>query len=82
MPRHDPADADLAICGALKNFREEAGLSQRELANLIGTQQSAISDLEQGTIPSIPLIRRICKALGLRVVFRIEKWEATRVREF
>ena len=45
--------------------REEAGLSQRELAERIGTTQSAIARLESGgVLPTIATLARIADALG------------------
>lgn len=82
MPRHDPAEEDLRICNVLKDLRIGKGLTQKELAERIGTKQSAISDLEQGTMPSIPTLRRVCKGLGVKLIIQIEQWELTKVYEF
>lgn len=47
-------------------LRIEYGLSQKDLAELIGTKQSAISRLENGTYnPSIDFLNRIARALKL-----------------
>ncbi len=50
-------------------LRKEAGLTQKELADLIGTDQAVISRLEdvdyQGH--SLTMLRRIAAALGKRV---------------
>ncbi|UNC93537.1 helix-turn-helix transcriptional regulator [Candidatus Contubernalis alkaliaceticus] len=49
----------------LIKFRIEQGLSQKELAEKIGTKQSAISRLESGEYnPSIELLSKIAHALG------------------
>jgi len=46
-------------------LRLEKGLSQKELANLMGTKQSAISRLENGTYnPSVEFLNRIAHTLG------------------
>jgi transcriptional regulator with XRE-family HTH domain len=48
--------------------RERRGLSQRQLAELVGTTQSAIARLEGGHIsPSLPTLDRIAAALGVEV---------------
>lgn len=46
-------------------LRDEAGLTQTQLANLIGTTQSVISRLENGdTIPTVQTLYKIANALG------------------
>lgn len=46
-------------------LRISQGLSQKELAEIVGTQQSAISRLESGEYnPSIEFLSRIAHALG------------------
>ena len=53
-------------------LREPHGLSQRALAKLIDSSQSAIGRLEDATYcgHSIPVLRRIAAALGEQVVVR------------
>ncbi len=46
-------------------LRIEKGLSQKDLAALMGTKQSAISRLENGTYnPSVEFLNRIAHTLG------------------
>ena len=46
-------------------LRIEKGLSQKELADLMGTKQSAISRLENGSYnPSVEFLNRIAHTLG------------------
>ena len=61
-----PADADQLIFGyRLKKARLEAELTQSELSERTGVDQSDISKLEKGTLnPSIGLLRRVAKGLG------------------
>ena len=48
--------------------RLEKGLTQEELARLAGTSQANISKLEHGAMnPSMALIQRIAKGLGVHV---------------
>jgi len=48
--------------------REQRGLSQRQLAQMIGTQQSCISDLETGrSAPVITTFIRVMDALEFDV---------------
>jgi transcriptional regulator with XRE-family HTH domain len=64
-------NADLAI--KLYEVRTEAGLSQAQLADRIGTSQSVISRLEDADYDghSLSLLKKIAEALGknLRVEF-------------
>ena len=49
----------------LKALREEAKLSQEELAEIVGTRQATISKLERNLTQRVdlPLIDALCKAL-------------------
>lgn len=50
----------------VKRYREAAGLSQRDLAGMIGTDQSMIAAVELGTkTPSLHVTVAIAKALGI-----------------
>lgn len=55
----------LHVVNRLKKAREDAGLSQSELARLVGVPQATISALENGRIknPSHQLVVRLCRAL-------------------
>jgi len=57
-------NADVAM--KVYEARTEAGLSQKKLAELVGTQQSVISRIEDAEYEghSLKLLRRIAKALG------------------
>jgi transcriptional regulator with XRE-family HTH domain len=49
--------------------RREAGLTQRELAERIGTTQAAISKIETGrTMPTLALLERVALATGRPIV--------------
>jgi ribosome-binding protein aMBF1 (putative translation factor) len=53
--------------------RSELGLTQKELAERIGTSHSAISRLESGQHrASIATLERVGEALGLRLVVSLE----------
>lgn len=52
--------------------REEAGLSQRELAERAGVAQSEIARIESGKRePSIPTLQRILAGAGVELRFRL-----------
>lgn len=65
--------------GVLDEFlkaRAEAGVTQAEVARLIGTTQSAVARLESGSgkhSPSIATLQRYARALGCRLEFRLVK---------
>jgi DNA-binding XRE family transcriptional regulator len=54
--------------------RAEAGLSQAEVAQRMGTTQSTIARLESGKRPpSLRTVQRYAQAVGCRAVVRIER---------
>ncbi len=57
----------------LIKLRNEKGLNQKQLAELIGTKQSAISRLESGNYnPSVQLLSKLAQAFNkeLHIVFK------------
>ncbi|MCF8021060.1 MAG: helix-turn-helix domain-containing protein [Vallitaleaceae bacterium] len=57
----------------LIKLRNEKGLNQKQLAELIGTKQSAISRLESGNYnPSVQLLSKLAEAFNkeLHIVFK------------
>lgn len=53
------------ICDALREAREVAGISQRELAEAVGVSQPTIHNWERDTEPSLDQLRAVEAALGL-----------------
>lgn len=66
------------ICLALAGARRKAGLTQAEVASRAQTTQSVIARLEgcRGGIPSLPLLDRIARAVGLHLSIVLEKRRA------
>jgi ribosome-binding protein aMBF1 (putative translation factor) len=64
--------ANAAIARQIHALREKAGLSQRELARLVGTTASVICRLEDADYEghSLAMLRRIAGALDKRVEIR------------
>ena len=59
------ADAEFSLIEAMIAARRDAKLTQAELAEKIGTTQSAIARLEAGRVsPSISTLRRYAEATG------------------
>jgi transcriptional regulator with XRE-family HTH domain len=62
-----------AIADQVLERRQELGLSQRELAELVGTTQSAVARLERGgRPPRIDTLLRIADALECDLVVRLK----------
>jgi predicted transcriptional regulator len=60
----------------IARLRLARGLTQAELAALVGTRQPSIARLEKGeTLPSLAFLRRVADALGVRLVVRFEASE-------
>lgn len=52
----------------IARLRIEAGLTQAQLAALVGTKQPSIARLERGqTQPSVAFLSRLAAALGMRL---------------
>jgi DNA-binding XRE family transcriptional regulator len=70
----EAARADDEAAREIRRLRTEAGLTQQQLAEMIGTTASAISRLEDADYEghSLAMLRRIAGALGFRVVVRFE----------
>jgi transcriptional regulator with XRE-family HTH domain len=63
-------EADFQLGELIYDLRTEAGLSQRELAERMGTTQSVISRLEEGggARNRIDTLARVARALGRHLV--------------
>ena len=65
---YEAAERAVQVAREVHALRTRRGLSQRELAELVGTTQSAIARLESGVIsPSLPTLDRIANALGVEL---------------
>lgn len=64
--------ANLDVAQKIYDLRTKAGLSQRELAKLVGTTPSVICRLEDADYAghSLSMLRRIAAAVGKRVEIR------------
>lgn len=52
----------------LREMREAAGLTQRQLADLVGVTDQTISNLERGvTKPTLDTARALARVLGVQV---------------
>lgn len=63
----------LHVYKLVSHWRSVKGLTQKELAEKIGTQQSAIARVERGKeLPSLSFLTRIAEASGKRVEIRFK----------
>ena len=64
--------ANASIARQIYDLRSKAGLSQKQLAKLVGTQPSAICRLEDADYDghSVSMLQRIAVALNKRVQIR------------
>ena len=70
---------EFAMAQLFINARGEAGLTQKQLADKMGTSQAYIARLEGGKeTPSTRTLNRIAKATGHRVVIKFEPGEVPR----
>jgi transcriptional regulator with XRE-family HTH domain len=60
---------------AIRHYREEAGLTQGELASMAGLNRSYLSELEQGhETEQMRRILRLLKLLGVRATLQKADW--------
>jgi len=60
---------------AIRHFRAQAGMTQTELAELVGIRQSYLSELENGHVnEQVRRLIALFKALGVRVVVGQADW--------
>ena len=70
--RYEQEAANLEVARKLYELRTHAGLTQRQLAKLVGTSPSAICRLEDADYAghSLSMLRRIAAALSKRLEIR------------
>lgn len=70
----DQTAREMALGMKIQRLREEAGLTQAQLAKKIGTQPSAISRIEDADYDShsIATLARVAEALGMYLIVDFE----------
>jgi len=70
LARGEHIEDQIDVAQALYDLRQAAGLTQRQLAQRVGTSHSVISRLEAADYEghSMAMLRKIGKALGKRVM--------------
>ena len=58
----------MSLSENIRKYREEAGMSQVQLAKEVGVDQSAICKMEKGLfIPTVVLVAEIAHTLGVTI---------------
>jgi transcriptional regulator with XRE-family HTH domain len=64
-----------SLGAAIKHFRQEAGLSQAELADRSGLNRTYLSDLERGKeTEQLRRLLRVLRELGVRMTVQKADW--------
>jgi len=62
-----------AVISKLIDLRLKKGLSQKDIADKLGTKQSAIARLESGSVnPSLEFLQKVAQALGSKLVIQLQ----------
>ncbi|MDQ6900829.1 MAG: helix-turn-helix domain-containing protein [Candidatus Dormibacteraeota bacterium] len=73
---YEQAKAAYEVGRMIRELREARQLSQRELAERMGTTQSVVGRLEAGgSKPTLVTLERVAQALGLRLEVRFQDEE-------
>ncbi|OGM76904.1 transcriptional regulator [Candidatus Woesebacteria bacterium RIFOXYA1_FULL_40_18] len=68
---YDRLEPEFAVIQAMIDARIKKDLTQKELAEKLGTTQSAISRLEKGNVsPTVAFLKRLADALDSRLDIR------------
>jgi len=69
-------DINKEVSDIIAFARNDAGLTQQELARITGISQANISKIENGNYhPSVSILKRIADGLGKRLVIEYLSWE-------
>jgi len=76
----EEADAEVRLAIELARVRERRGLTQRQLAALVGMKQPQIARLEQGgQLPNMSTLLRLLTVLGARMEIGPDRFCRVRV---
>lgn len=70
-------EADLRLLAALRQAREDLGLSQTDLGKILGISQASVSAFEAESDPKLSTIRRYAFALNVAVSHEVKPCEYT-----
>jgi ribosome-binding protein aMBF1 (putative translation factor) len=70
---YDDLQVEYQIMSDVVRLRCKKKMTQKQLAKKMGTTQSALSRFEMGNInPSLNFLKKVAKALGTKLVVRLE----------
>ena len=70
---HEKLKPRYALISQIIEARIKKGISQKELADKIGTKQSAIARFESGNVnPSLEFLQKIASAMGRNLIVQIK----------
>lgn len=70
---YDGLKSEYQLIRSIINARLKKNMSQQELAQKVGTRQSAISRLESGNInPSVKFLQKVAHALGTHLMISFQ----------
>jgi len=71
---YDRQEPEFAVIRAVLRARMDKGITQKQLAEKVGTKQSAIARLESGKAnPSIGFLQKVAEALGTTLQINFTK---------
>jgi ribosome-binding protein aMBF1 (putative translation factor) len=71
---YDATRLAIEVGEQIRDAREEAGLSQRDLAARMGTSQAAVARLEAGGVGStLTTLQKVAAALNLKIAVELSK---------
>ncbi len=71
---YDDLDLEFTLIRAILDARERKGITQQELAERVGTKQSAIARFESGRAnPTLAFVKKLSNILNLEIIVRSAK---------
>lgn len=65
---YDDLELEFTLIRAILDRRERAGITQKKLAEMVGTKQSAIARFESGNSnPTLAFVKKLSDALDLKL---------------
>jgi len=80
LVEYDATEGKLGFIQQMIDLRLKKGLSQRQLAERVGTHQPSISRLEAGRIGSLSFLQKVASALDASIEIRFVPRQPTTVR--
>ena len=71
---YDEMEYEFTLINAILEQRNKKGVTQKQLAEKMGTKQSAIARFESGNSnPTLSFLKRLSEALGLELSIKVVK---------